>query len=121
MYGNDSELFSNGLTSRGPGLQGNLVVIAGGITGFPYLTYRSTEGYRRDGSVRESDFRSVHLRGPPLVKLLYSQRPESLGRALCGIHLAYACIRRIYHPLNLKVTDSKGSLRLYNEYLRRGR
>jgi ribosomal protein S18 acetylase RimI-like enzyme len=34
------------------------------------LAVYETAGYRRDGSVRESDFRGVHLREPRLVKLL---------------------------------------------------
>ena len=34
------------------------------------LPVYESAGYRRDGSVRESDFRGVHLREPPLVKLL---------------------------------------------------
>jgi ribosomal protein S18 acetylase RimI-like enzyme len=34
------------------------------------LAVYEAAGYRRDGSVRESDFRGVHLREPRLVKLL---------------------------------------------------
>ena len=34
------------------------------------LTVYEAAGYRRDGSVRESDFRGVHLREPRLVKPL---------------------------------------------------
>ena len=34
------------------------------------LAVYETAGYRRDGSIRESDFRGVHLREPRLVKLL---------------------------------------------------
>jgi ribosomal protein S18 acetylase RimI-like enzyme len=34
------------------------------------LAVYKAAGYRRDGSVRESDFRGVHLREPRLVKLL---------------------------------------------------
>ena len=34
------------------------------------LAVYEAAGYRRDGSVRESDFRGVPLREPPLVKLL---------------------------------------------------
>jgi hypothetical protein len=34
------------------------------------LAVYEAAGYRRDGSVRESEFRSVDVREPPLVKLL---------------------------------------------------
>jgi ribosomal protein S18 acetylase RimI-like enzyme len=34
------------------------------------ITVYGAAGYRRDGSVRESDFRGVHLREPRLVKSL---------------------------------------------------
>jgi RimJ/RimL family protein N-acetyltransferase len=34
------------------------------------LTLYEAGGYRRDGTVRESDFRGVHLREPRLVKSL---------------------------------------------------
>jgi RimJ/RimL family protein N-acetyltransferase len=34
------------------------------------LSVYQAAGYRRDGFVRESDFRGVHLREPRLVKLL---------------------------------------------------
>ena len=65
--------------------------------------------FRRDGSVRESDSRGDHLREPPSVKLLQSQRLERHLAVEAEDSLAYIwptqrriCrIPRIYSHLNL--------------------
>jgi GNAT superfamily N-acetyltransferase len=65
------------------------------------LAVYEAAGYRRDGSVRESDFRGVHLREPRLVKLLgpvstvVFQRPAGAERGgFVARRAGHVCLRR---------------------------